>query len=237
MMKTYREMIGPLHNNPALREQVEWSNTWYDNARAPQTTRRILFIGDCMLRQVRSRVSQMMDMPIDIFGTSACLNDELFAEQIDSFFKNVDYRYETIVIQQGHHGNMIQGKPLNAEQLATFERNLHVLVDFLGQYSDKVVMVTLLTYIIPWKHTKLNKWLYRHGFKKEQGDPVANPVEFRKNDIIRSLANEMDNATLCDIHSTLAASRYLRIDHVHYEPKSHGLIASTIVNAIKEEGK
>lgn len=84
------------------REDIEWSNFWIDRANV-NSSKRILLIGDSTSRIIRSTFSKILGCPVDLFATSSALHDELFINQINAFFNQSKYKYETIFVQLGHH--------------------------------------------------------------------------------------------------------------------------------------
>lgn len=84
------------------REDIEWSNFWIDKANA-YSSKRILLIGDSTSRIIRSTFSRISGCPVDLLATSSALHDELFINQINAFFNQSKYKYETIFVQLGHH--------------------------------------------------------------------------------------------------------------------------------------
>lgn len=84
------------------REDIEWSNFWIDRANV-NSSKRILLIGDSTSRIIRSTFSKISDCPVDLLATSSALHDELFINQINAFFNQRKYKYETIFVQLGHH--------------------------------------------------------------------------------------------------------------------------------------
>lgn len=233
-MRTYRETIGKLHKDHFRREPEEWSNGWYDAANIRENGKRILFIGDCILRQSRSGVSRNLKCPIDLFGTSSALDDELFALQIDSFFQGIDYMYDVAVIQVGHHANLEpDGSLLSTDSLRNFETNLTLLCDFISQYAPKILLLTVLKQIRPVEKTKLNRWKLKHGFMKEKPDEVMNIVVNAKNEIIERTAKKHPATSFYNVVEALEKTKFLHRDHVHYEDKALPFIVKEISEAIK----
>lgn len=84
------------------REDIEWSNFWIDKANV-YSSKRILLIGDSTSKIIRSTFSRISGWPVDLLATSSALHDELFINQINAFFNQSQYKYETIFVQLGHH--------------------------------------------------------------------------------------------------------------------------------------
>ena len=82
-MQSYRDLIGDTYKGCPAREPVEWSNFWYDGADC-RAGRRCLLIGDSTIRMVRSTFAKVAGCPVDMFGTSSALDDELYPKVVSN---------------------------------------------------------------------------------------------------------------------------------------------------------
>lgn len=81
------------------RAKVEWTNTWISEATHPEQ-KRILCIGDSVMRQVRRSLERQLGFPVDYVGSSSMLNDRLFHGILDYFFGNApEYHYAAVFVQ------------------------------------------------------------------------------------------------------------------------------------------
>lgn len=101
-MIQFRDMIQDSYDGISGREDIEWSNFWWDKANK-KTSRRYLLIGDSTVRMVRSTFARISQIPVDMIGTSSDIDDILFVSQIDAFFSTKQYDYDAIFLQIGHH--------------------------------------------------------------------------------------------------------------------------------------
>ena len=104
---SYKNYLNKITQNKDSRENYEWSNVWIDSANSESVTKALL-IGDSTIRMVRSTFSKVANMPVDMIGTSSPINDILFVELVDYFFRNCNCKYDYIFIQLGHHGRISQ---------------------------------------------------------------------------------------------------------------------------------
>lgn len=85
------------------RAKIEWTNTWISDADHPEK-KRILIIGDSVMRQVRGNLESQLGLPVDYIGSSSMLNDRLFLGILDYFFDNTpEYRYEAVFVQHSNN--------------------------------------------------------------------------------------------------------------------------------------
>lgn len=241
--KCYRDFLPTIHNDLALRENIEWSNFWWDKADESNTPMRYLLIGDSTARMVRSTFAKILKRPVDMIGSSSILNDELFVNQIDAFFDNTLYRYDVIFIQMGHHGrHRSDGSPLNEDDFNEFEKSLEALVSYLKQFTDKIVLETIFDAVKPHKISKVDRVflkgrfhhvLCRIGIRKEEPDESINIITSRKNDIIISLSMNLgEKVYLLDINKLVNKTNYVHIDHIHFEEKAKGYIANMMATML-----
>lgn len=84
-------------NKEKDRENVEWSNTWIDNAKNFGCP-RILLVGDSVSREFRSSLGKLLPKyAVDFVGSSASIEDDLLYDVCDIFFKNKEYNYSLIL--------------------------------------------------------------------------------------------------------------------------------------------
>lgn len=240
--KHYREYLPFIHNELALRENLEWSNFWWDKANESNTSTRYLLIGDSTMRMVRSTFAKILNKPVDMIGSSSILNDELFVNQIDAFFDNTLYRYDTIFIQLGHHGrHRSDGSSLNESDFYEFEKSLEALVNYLKQFTNKIVLETIFDAVIPHKISNVDKVFFKGrfhhllccvGIRKEKPDETINSVTSRKNDIIIFLSQKLGEVKLLDINKLTNKTNYVHIDHIHFEENAKEYIAKKMATML-----
>ena len=176
------------------REDIEWSNFWIDRAN-DNSSKRILLIGDSTSRMIRSTFSKISGCPVDLLATSSALHDELFINQINAFFNQNKYKYETIFVQLGHHAvyNKMGGDYEENDYLI-FENEYSALIEFLKQFTSNIILESILLTVVPYKHFS---YLYRKLRIKEKEDVHANYIKIRKNEIIKKICLFVIFQVLC----------------------------------------
>ncbi len=234
-MKLYSDMIANTHDLISARERLEWSNFWYDDTNK-DVEHRILLVGDSTARMVRSTLANITGCSVDLLGTSSGLHDIFLAKQMDIFFVSNKYKYDAIFVQLGHHSRIGEtGLTYNELDYECFESDYSVLVDYLSQFSDKVVLLSIFFSVIPYKyHLKFKPFMLieksLRRYRKEIYDESINEVKVKKNKIIENIAKNkgIDFFDINQYMINLAKSPKticLHTDHVHYEDKAKEIIA------------
>lgn len=244
-MKLYAEMIGDMHDSIVARERLEWSNFWYDSTNK-NVEHRVLLIGDSTARMIRSRLSEKTGYAVDLFGISSGLHDVLFVKQIDAFFSSKDYKYEAVFIQIGHHSRIgDSGEPYSDYDYLRFKKDYIVLISFLQQYIDKVVLLSVFYSVIPFEKFK-KSYIADHiatfirRFLPEKYDDEINIIKKKKNEIIEEISNEMQ-LPFCDINKYMInladnpKTKCLHTDHVHFEEKAKDVIVKKYIEFLNIE--
>ena len=205
------------------KEQTEWCNFWYDQANI-QVGKRILLVGDSVARQIRRTLSDILKCPVDLFGTSAALRDQMFWDQWECFFKNNLYRYQAVFIWVGNHSRMSEdGKSYFSEyDYLRFREDFTYLVEQCQKRSSKVIVLTTLHM---YKCRKYNADIERIRRKlwikpKEYLNEEENVVVEGKNRIMKEVANRY-NLSFYDIDDRLMKSKFWHVDFIHYIPESN----------------
>lgn len=234
-MKSYTEMLADTHDTILGRERLEWSNFWYDDTNK-EVGHRILLVGDSTARMVRSTLAELTGYSVDLLGTSSGLHDVLFAKQVDCFFSSVQYKYEVIYIQLGHHSRISEdGLPYSEKDYLRFYQDYECLIDFLSQYSTKIVLLSIFYSVMPYKYRFSSRVLRRvenqyRRYIDEKYDATINDVKEKKNKAIEQLAAKKDlpyfdvNQFMIDL-SKSPRTVCLHTDHVHFEEKAKKIIA------------
>ncbi len=227
-------MLENTHDLIPARERLEWSNFWYDDTNK-EKEHRILLVGDSTARMVRSRFAEKTGYPVDLLGTSSGLHDILLAKQMDIFFASNCYQYDAIFVQLGHHSRIGEsGEPYTAEDYRRFETDYTVLIDYLSQFSKRIILLSIFYSVIPYRYrSKLRvfKYFERELRRKraEEYDESVNAVKKGKNEIIGAIAQKK-GLPYFDVNAymmNLAKDRKtvcLHTDHVHFEEKAKDVI-------------
>lgn len=214
------------------REEIEWSNFWWDSANK-EVEKRYLLIGDSTARMVRSTLACILNAPVDMLGSSSNLDDVLFTSQVDAFFASSHYRkYNTIFVQMGHHGRIGKdGGDFSDADFDDFKNSLKSFLSYLSQYSNSIIVESIFDSVIP-PVKRGEGWLIRHHFKKETLDESINKITRRKNQIAELLVpvlNDLANGShyqWFDINKFSTEAGFLHTDHIHFQPVAIPVIAA-----------
>lgn len=221
-------MIGKPRACIEEREPIEWSNFWFDNANT-KSSKRILLVGDSTLRCVRGPLSRLINCPVDLFATSSCLHDFLYIKQIDLFFSLNNYRYDAIFVQYGHHSQIaIGGGEYKEEDFILYEKEFEILIRFLQQFSDRIIVESMFYNVIEKKkrwYNRKRRW-YNTLFLKDVYDKKVNKNKFRKNKIMECVAKNL-NVKFLDINDYMLneGKKFVHEDIIHYEDSGNKFIA------------
>ena len=238
-MKPFSSFIGTsIFDAYPAREDIEWSNFWWDSANK-KTEKRYLLIGDSTIRMVRHALADALKCPVDMIGSSSNIDDILFVSQVDAFFASSLYRrYDAIFVQMGHHGRIGRdGGPFEKSDEDNFENALTVFLQFLAQFSDRIIVESIFDAVVP-PTKRLRRWMVKHHFRPEEFDDSINVVTRRKNEVARSVAAKLDNADcrfkFLDINTIVASQDFLHVDHIHYEGRAVPFIVKTMMAELSE---
>ena len=239
LMRSFRSYIGTASfDSYSPREDIEWSNFWWDSANK-EADKRYLLIGDSTIRMVRHTLADTIKLPVDMIGSSSNLDDILFVAQVDAFFCSELYRrYDAIFVQIGHHGRVGRdGGSFEKSDEDNFEQSLTAFLQFLSQFSDRIVVESIFDAVVP-PTKRLRRWMVKHHFRPEEFDDSINVVTRRKNEIARSVAAKLDNADcrfkFLDINAIVASQDFLHVDHIHYEGRAVPFIVKTMMAELSE---
>ncbi|MBO4670281.1 MAG: hypothetical protein J5640_00345 [Bacteroidales bacterium] len=211
------------------REEVEWLNFWYDDA-DKESQRRVLFLGDSTLREVRSTAKARLGCPVDFFGSSFALRDVMFWKQLDTFFDSPYARYDIIVIQTGNHSRISadggKWQPSDHEEYRVMFRKL---LQMLHAYSDKFLVLPAFLIVKPPKRLGRVCRLLR---LRDVFDENENAIIKRRNVIMHEVADEA-GAPFFDLTEVMLRSKFVHKDHIHYENAAKAYITDLILPCIK----
>ena len=129
-------------NKEKDRENVEWSNTWIDNAKNFGCP-RILLVGDSVSREFRSSLGKLLPKyAVDFVGSSASIEDDLLYDVCDIFFKNKEYNYSLILVNIGGKHGMYLHTADNAEDAERYEQAYQKFLGYLYSHTPNIVILT-----------------------------------------------------------------------------------------------
>ncbi len=213
------------------REEIEWVNVWRDKANE-ECSERILLLGDSTSRIVRSALSEYLKIPVDLLATSFGLHDELFINQLDCFFMAKEYHYSSIFVQIGHHAMYTSGGEgyMQETDYQIFESDFRKLLQYLQQFTEKVIVESVLYSVFPNKRTLINRLLR----PKEAYNDEVNCRKERKNMIMKKVSEEMGIA-YCDINRIMMekGAYYRHFDDIHFEERAKPFIAGEMAKYLE----
>ena len=215
------------------RENIEWSNFWYDYANRSEK-KRVLLIGDSTIRMVRSTFSKKYNIAADMIGSSSNLHDILFKAQVDAFFSSERYSYDAIFIQVGDHFKKNdRGGGIEEGDFSIFKEDYSGLIDFLLQYTNQIILLSIFEEVIVPKHDNIKNEYFMKLIQyidkvvmliqKPQYDISKNRIITRRNEIIKQIADEK-LLMFCDINEIMKMTHYKRIDHIHFQKAARKFI-------------
>lgn len=224
----YSELIGgstrSFYNE---REDIEWSNVWIDQANYERED-RILLIGDSTARMVRHELANRTNRPVDLLASSSAFHDSMFVSQIDCFFDQNMYKYDTIFVQLGHHGEIgMGGGKYKKQDWMLYEEEFKKLIIFLKTIVDNIVVESIFYTVLPDKR----HWLLKRLIKApEKYDTKTNELKKIKTEIMFKVANEL-NCRILDINEYMLneGARYRHVDHIHFEEKAKPFICKKMM--------
>lgn len=129
-------------NKEKDRENIEWSNTWIDNARDFGCP-RILLVGASGAREFRSSLGKLLPKyAVDFVGSSASIEDDLLYDVCDIFFKNKEYNYSLILVNIGGKHGMYLHTADNAEDAKRYEQAYRRFLDYLHSHATNIAVLT-----------------------------------------------------------------------------------------------
>lgn len=228
-MKRFRDMLRTsVEAQSKLREDIEWSNFWWDDANK-QSDKRICLVGDSTARMVRSALAKALKAPVDLIATSAGFHDELFVSQVDTFFTTGYQKYDAIFVQLGHHAEIGKSGGVFEEcDYNTYYEDYKDFILFLQQMTNNVVVESVFYTVIPNK-SPLAK--VRRFFKlKEKYDESINGPKQKKNDLACEASKET-GAKYLDINNYMLTKGkwYRHRDHIHFEDSAKTFIVDKML--------
>lgn len=227
----YSDFLSPVRASIKEREDIEWSNCWWDNATI-SSGNRLLLVGDSTVRMVRSTLAHEINAPVDMLGTSSNLHDDLIIKLFDYFFSFPEYTpYKTIFVQLGHHGRIGRlGNEFDENDWELFRDNYRSLILYLRQYCSDIILESIFYSIIPRKNQQMAA-----KFKlRDRYDERINRHKERKNGIISEIAHEL-GCEYFDINEYMLTkgSSFRHLDHIHYEENAKKFIVKQMITYIK----
>ena len=196
-------------NRSNCLEHYEWDNTWWDSADVTGTP-RVLYIGDsisCGARKVATQVSGG-SLLFDGFGTSKALDNPHFFPSVRLFAAQQRDRC-AILFNNGLHGWHLEDEFEYGKHYEAFLKNL------LAEFEGTPILLLLSTAV---------------------ANAERNARVITRNKAVLSLA-EKYGLPVVDLYSLVDNHReFLSPDGVHLTPEGYKILASTLIDAVKNVG-
>ena len=204
-----------IFNKELNRENVEWSNTWIDNARNFDCS-RILLIGGSGAREFRSSLSkQLHGYAVDFIGTSSSLEDHLLYDICNMFLNNPDYAYSFILVNIGGKHGMYLKTADNEENRQQYQKAFSDFINFLLPYAAHIILITTPPSV--------------QADNLKQLDETVNK-EIRSRNAIQTLFGVQNNLPVIDLYDYTVKQKFKYRDTQHFANKKIQMnIASYII--------
>ena len=185
------------------RENIEWTNTWVEDCQDPDKE-RILLIGDSVLRNIRGKISGIINESADFIGTSRSFADPCFFNIFDCFFQANPRNYSKILvnlgINHGHFFNVFQ----NEQEQSLYKEYFEKFIKNIKQNANYIVIISGTT------------WVYKDNILKF--DTQKNDEIRTKNKIQSEIAQKYKTPFI-DLYSHIMSNidYYVFTDHVHFK--------------------
>lgn len=122
------------------REDVEWTNSWIEDC-TDKNKKHILFIGDSVLREIRSVMTNLISESVDFIGTSRSFLDPKFYDIFDAFFKNNNFSYSSIFLNIGFLHGMFSTASDNPLEYKVYINSYYKFIRYISEYSNKIILI------------------------------------------------------------------------------------------------
>ncbi len=200
------------------RENIEWTNTWIENA-LDTDNERILLIGGSTAREIRSRLSKVLKKTIDFIGTSSLYEDPCFYNVFDSFFSNNVYKYSLIIINLGAHGTYLHSS-IDKIHSKRFKNSFEKFI----QYCIKKCPNIAILFVAPQVYDDNTS-----EYNEEMNHEICH-----RNKIYKEVAKKYSLKTI-DVYSYIISNRdiFEYRDHVHFaNEESQMALANYIADSL-----
>jgi lysophospholipase L1-like esterase len=193
------------------REQVEWSNFYWDNANTDALP-RVLLIGDSISVGYRPFVEEQLKgkYNVDLFATSKGIIDKSYEKELRYVLS--EYKYEVIHFNNGLHGWHITDED--------YKDGIAHLVALLKALSNDAKLIWATSTPITEAHD--NNML----------DEANNSIVIRRNMVAQEVINK-EKIKINDLYNlVLGKGEIRRQDKYHYNEEGQMLQAKAVVDSI-----
>jgi len=190
-----------------MREQVEWTNSWIQDANEGVKP-RVLLIGDSVTRQIRKSFNEVMakrGYAVDLFACSYTVFDNRFRDELSHFFSET-YRYETILFMDIHHRTSFERCSSRESTSITYKELLIEIYYYLRLFSERVIICTTTPYRTDYEDDNIE-------------------LKYRNN-IIRSI--DIFSGYI-DLWELVESHKPYYVDHVHFDNAYNTFFALEII--------
>ncbi|MBD5522366.1 MAG: hypothetical protein HDR03_14275 [Lachnospiraceae bacterium] len=130
-------------NEIAWRENIEWSNIWWEKANDVKLN-RIALLGDSVTRAFRGKLNRRLEgrYVVDICASSSQITDSLLWKEYKFFFECNEWKYSKIFLHTGgQHGHGRQCC-LDKEYCELFRKSYRAMVNSVYKYCSDISIIS-----------------------------------------------------------------------------------------------
>ena len=218
----YENYIRRYKNDQKLykRENVEWINYWINGA-AKGNSKRILLIGDSVIRELRPILSKnISDYEIDFLTMSYDVSDENAYAEIVKFMDTIakQYHYEIALYNLGFHHNSFHLVENSGHNRTQFKESQLKILHFLKQKVTRCICI--------------GGTPERNDEDRIDGNPTLRNEEIVKRNEITFEASLIEEVDYLDLYSKIKARGYELRDNVHYYQGAYEYISDLICEKV-----
>lgn len=201
------------------RENVEWSNIWWEKAN-DVGQKRIALLGDSVTRGFRGKLNNRLKgrYVVDICASSSQITDALLRKEYKFFFDCSEWKYSKVLIhtggQHGHERQCCSDK----EYREYFKQSYKELIDMVRVYCPDITIISYTPTVEKENLGKLNE--------------ARNQELIARDQIVLGIANEL-SIPYIDIWTPLLLTNCEHTDFIHFKDDVNEFIADSLLPFIR----
>lgn len=198
------------------REDIEWTNTWWENAN-DSSCKRILMIGDSVTRGIRPKLHEIVkkDYVVDLFASSLQITDPLLEKEILFHFSVKEYLCNMAIIQIGGQHGFERRCSEDKDYYSKFREYYLRFVTRIEEFCDNIIFLSATATVLRDKQTVL--------------DDTRNEEIKIRNEIVRDIA-VMKQRKYIDLYKMTETCQH--VDQIHMDYESYEKIAREIAGML-----
>ena len=202
------------------REEMEWTNGWWDKG-ADIHTRRWVLIGDSIMRRIRSELQKRlrpMEISLDFFAQSFSVRDPQSIRYLEQCFSLHEYQHELAVLNfGGHHG--IDTTVGDEQEYRDFRTGFEKVLFLTRAHCPHVVLATFTHHVL----STLDK-----------DNEEENRILRIRNQVLKDLSREYSLPCI-DFYTYMRneGKRFQHEDRIHFVSASNSFVAEYFFQRIQ----